>query len=115
VTSPAVVTIDVAHPPLSAENTEAELDAQLRRTPAAGGGRILKIIHGYGSSGRGGTLKEAVRNWAYRRRDKFSLVVAGEEFSVFDARIQAAIRDAGNPPLADLSDVNRGMTILFLR
>lgn len=99
---------------MSAENAEAELETHLRKSHPVGGGRILKIIHGYGSSGKGGTLRETVRNWAYRRRDKFSLVVAGEEFSIFDARIQDAIRDAGNPPLTDLSDVNQGMTVLFL-
>jgi hypothetical protein len=110
---PAVVTIDVAHPPLSSEAAEAALDAWLRRQGSGGTRVILKIIHGYGSSGKGGTLKDTVRNWAYRRREKFSLVIPGEDFSVFDPDVQDAIREAGNPPLASFSDINQGMTLLF--
>lgn len=109
-----VTTIDVAHPPLSSEETEAALDSLLRRSGPGRGGMVLKIIHGYGSSGKGGRLKETVRNWAYRRRGKFSLVVPGEEFSVFSPEVREAIVGAGNPPLADLADVNQGMTIVFL-
>lgn len=113
-TAPLVVTIDVAHPPMRAEEAEATLEAWLRKPRPDGVGGVLKVIHGYGSSGKGGTLKETVRNWAYKRRGAFSLVVPGEEFSVFTPEVQEAIRDAGNPPLTELSDVNQGMTVLFL-
>ena len=112
---PGVVTIDVAHPPMGADRAEAALEECLRRSRTGSDRAVMKVIHGYGSSGRGGTLKETVRNWAYRKRDKLALVVPGEVFSLFSADVQEAIREAGNPPPSEFADINRGMTVIFLK
>jgi len=114
VTPPVVVTIDVAHPPMSADAVETNLDDLLRRALLSGRTRVVRIIHGYGSGGKGGTLKTTVRNWAYRRRERFEMVMAGEEYSPFDNKLQDFLKGAGDVKLADFSGANEGMTFLLL-
>ena len=111
----AVVTIDVAHPPLSSEEAERALDDILRRATLSGGTRVIRVIHGYGSGGKGGTLKTTVRNWAFRRRGKFDLILPGEEYSPSLPAVQEFIKSAEDIGLADFSDANEGMTLLILR
>lgn len=108
-----VQTIDVAHPPMSSDDAEDALDGAVRSALLSGTVKIVRVIHGYGSGGKGGTLKIAVRNWAYRRRGKFLMVIPGEEYSPLDAEIGAVIRDAGIP-LADLGPSDPGVTLLIL-
>ncbi len=91
------------------------LDEILRKATLSGNARVIRVIHGYGSGGKGGTLKTAVRNWAYRRRDKFDLVVAGEEYSPFLPAMQELFTSTEGVGLADFSDTNEGMTLLLLR
>ncbi len=45
--------------------------------------KVVKIVHGYGSSGRGGNIKEAVRKMLAREvvRGTIKGFIAGEEFS----------------------------------
>ncbi len=57
-----MLTIDVAHPtrrPDEAEEDLLEAWSQVRNSSSL---HILKIIHGYGSSGKGSATKELVRN-----------------------------------------------------
>ncbi len=110
----AIVTIDVAHPPLSSEQAERTLDEILRRATLSGGTRIIRVIHGYGSGGKGGTLKTTVRNWAFRRKGKFEMVLPGEEYSPFLPEVQAFLKNTEGVGLTDLADTNEGMTLLFL-
>lgn len=70
------------------------------RTARAGGVRVVKLIHGYGSSGAGG----AIRAW-----------VRGEDFSPFDADSRAILEAC--PPLRkdpDLIRQNHGVTFVLL-
>jgi hypothetical protein len=108
----AVLTIDVAHPPLSSDEAERLLDDALRSAVLRGSPRVIRVIHGYGSGGRGGTLKTAVRNWAYRRRAKLALVVAGEKFSPFDPDLLGILSGTGVSPLG-LEPVDQGCTLVF--
>jgi len=50
---------------------------------SASGAKVLKVIHGYGSSGRGGKIRDAVRRELGRMlaRGEVAAVVAGEEYS----------------------------------
>ena len=106
----SVTTIDVAHPPMSSAQAEEALDGLLR---SGGAARLVRVIHGYGSGGRGGTLKTAVRNWAYRRRDRILLAIPGEEFSPLEPKTAELISGAGLS-IGDVGPADQGMTLLFL-
>jgi hypothetical protein len=110
-----IVTIDIAHPPLHPIEAERILDEALRKAKHSGKPIVLKIVHGYGSSGKGGALKTLAANWAYTRRGSFSLVAPGEKFSPFDSEIEEQIKRSGLSGFSDLGDVNEGVTILFLK
>lgn len=108
-----VLTIDVAHPPMSSEEAERVLDEALRSTRLSGNVRVIRIIHGYGSGGKGGTLKTTVRNWAYRRRDKIDIVIPGEEYSPLDSPVGRALQEAGIS-LPEMGPSDPGVTFLVL-
>jgi hypothetical protein len=99
---------------MSSDEAERTLDDILRRATLSGRTRVIRIIHGYGSGGKGGALKTAVRNWAFRRKGKFALVMPGEEFSPFAPEVQEFLKSGVDVGFADLSDTNEGMTLLFL-
>jgi hypothetical protein len=82
------------------------------------GVRVLKIIHGYGSSGVGGRLCSGLRK-SFRLREKDGVIrafVPGESFSIFDrsalTMIEAVPALRGDP---DLNAVNEGVTLLWIR
>jgi hypothetical protein len=109
-----VLTIDVAHPPLHPDQVEEELlraSMQVRNRPEL---RVLKVIHGHGSSGKGGSTKETVRNWAFRNRNKLRAVIDGEEYGLYDPTVQELRKEVGNYPDADLNNSNPGITILWI-
>lgn len=58
-----------------------ELDLARRK-----GVSVLKLIHGYGSSGRGGKLRTALRSVLRQRSQQGTLgrIVEGEAWSIFD-------------------------------
>jgi hypothetical protein len=81
------------------------------------GARVLKVIHGYGSSGKGGTLCVGLRK-SFRLRKKEGVIVefiAGEDFSIFDKTtldlLEAVPELRGDP---DLDAANEGVTVLWL-
>lgn len=85
--------------------------ARVSRTPA------VKLIHGYGSTGRGGAIcAEARRELAeLQRQGSIRLFVPGEEFSPFYADARRALDLV--PQLArdsDYSRTNQGVTIVIL-
>jgi hypothetical protein len=78
---------------------------------------VLKVIHGYGSSGAGGVLRFAIRGFLRQRKDKgeITVFVNGESFSSFDARSKELF--AKVPELvvdADLGCGNKGITLVLL-
>jgi Smr domain-containing protein len=81
------------------------------------GAKVLKIVHGYGSSGVGGILRPVVRNFLRqaKERGEIRLFVNGESFSSFDARSKELL--AANPELVldrDLGAGNKGITLVLL-
>lgn len=78
---------------------------------------VMKIVHGYGSSGVGGILRPVVRNFLRHAREKgdIRLFVTGESFSSFDQRSKDLIHQA---PLllldSDLGGANKGITLVLL-
>ena len=50
--------------------------------------KCLYIIHGYGSSGRGGVIREKVRQWlhAQARNGTVKAIINGEDFDIFNAK-----------------------------
>jgi hypothetical protein len=114
-TGTPILTIDVAHPPRSAAAVERDLlDAwnQVRNSP---GLRILKIIHGHGSSGKGGSTRLVVRNWAFQNRERFRAVIEGEAYEVFDEQTAALRTTVGQVPDSDLGSGNPGITIVWIK
>ena len=86
---------------------EAELNAARKmNTP------LMKLIHGYGSSGKGGRLRTACRTWLRQQELCF---LPGEEFSIFNQEARRWL--ALCPRLRqdrDLDAENRGVTFVLL-
>ena len=81
------------------------------------GVRVLKIIHGYGSSGVGGALRIELRKMLATKRaaGAISEWIPGEEFSTLSAEGAALLRQF--PKLrtdADMGRRNQGMTLVVL-
>src|SRR5437016_8455915 len=80
--------------------------------------RVLKVIHGYGSSGKGGALCVGLRK-SFGLRKKEGVIkdfIAGHEFSIFNnetlALLEAVPELRGDP---DLKSTNEGVTIIWLK
>lgn len=91
----------------------------LREIEAArqGGVGVLKVIHGYGSTGKGGVLRKRVRALGRRlqRQGHLLAVVPGEDFSRRTPPGKALLRR--HPALKadpDYGRQNRGITLLML-
>jgi len=80
--------------------------------------RVLKIIHGYGSTGKGGKLGVGLRkSFALRKKEKvITDFIPGEDFSIFDdatlTLLQAVPQLRGD---SDLDAMNEGVTFLWLK
>lgn len=78
--------------------------------------RVVKVIHGYGSTGKGGRIRIAVRKLARRWEQDGSIggQIPGEEFHRRFPATQALLRRypevRGDP---DLNRLNRGITLLW--
>ena len=82
------------------------------------GVRVLKIIHGYGSSGRGGTLHHGLRK-SFALRKKEGVIkdfIPGEAFTIFNPIVLELLEVV--PELradTDLANTNEGVTVLWLK
>ena len=108
-------TVNIAHPPLSGAAAEQLLDESLRSVRGSSSLRILKIIHGYGSTGKGGTLRTIVRNWCYKRGAQVRSVLPGEDASPFDERAREIAAECGISASDDLGPANDGTTIVWVK
>ena len=77
----------------------------------------LKLIHGYGSTGKGGKIRTETRTYLQRQMAKGAIkgFIIGEEFSIFNEATRSAFavcdelrRDS------DLERSNNGITIVIL-
>lgn len=101
----------------SLEDARKRVMAEIRKAKRDGI-RVLKIIHGYGSSGQGGKLCIGLRK-SFRLRGREGILraaIAGEDFTIFNATalalIEAVPEVRGDP---DLNATNEGITVLWLR
>ncbi|MGA7838285.1 MAG: Smr/MutS family protein [Ignavibacteriaceae bacterium] len=78
---------------------------------------ILKIIHGYGSTGKGGKLKGAIRkSLVHRRKEKIVKTIIWGEYFTTDKQDTRALLQR-HPSLKsdkDLNRMNEGVTIVEL-
>ena len=111
----SILTIDIAHPPLAGPEAEAMLDESLKRIKLSPTLRVLKIIHGYGSKGRGGSLKTLVKNWAYQRRNKIRISINGEDIDPFDQQTQMLASQCSFSITNDLGSATEGVTIIWVK
>jgi hypothetical protein len=81
------------------------------------GAAAVKLIHGYGSSGKGGKIRTEVRAYLSRQKAQRQIrdYISGEEFSIFNEATRSAFllcdelrRDR------DLDRSNNGVTIVIL-
>lgn len=92
---------------------EAELNAARKmNTP------LMKLIHGYGSSGKGGRIRTASRRYLEEAvvQGRIAAYLPEERFSIFDDTARRAMQQY--PQLRqdrDLDRENRGVTFVFLR
>ena len=107
--------IDVGHPPLPPEKVEELLLQVWIEARNAPGVRVIKVIHGFGSSGKGGGTQLVVRNWGSHMRTRLRGVIPGEEYSLYARDSQAMRREVGRFDDSELDAGNRGITYLWIR
>ena len=100
--------------------TVAEAERRLRTEIAHArpvGVRVLRVIHGYGSSGQGGALREGIRRWLRleRQTGKIRGFIPGEEWGPFHDAAGALLAEfpelKGDP---DWGRENYGITLVML-
>lgn len=79
---------------------------------------VLKIIHGYGSSGTGGRIRVEARKYLSRLKNKNEIVsfIPGEEFSIFNEDTRTAFLCCNELRQdRDLDRHNNGVTFIILK
>jgi hypothetical protein len=107
--------IDVAHPPRHPDEVEDALMAGWSYVRNSSTLRVLKIVHGYGSHGRGGSTKSHVRNWVFKNRFKFRNTIDGEDYALHNAATEALRKELGPYEDLDLNTANQGVTIVWVK
>jgi Smr domain len=98
------------------DQADQKLDAALARA-RKDGIKVLKVIHGYGSTGAGGVLRFAIRGSLRQRKERgeIAVFVNGESWSSFDERSKALMAKAPDLILdCDLGRANKGITLVLL-
>ncbi len=91
---------------------ESELSAARKM-----GRPALKLIHGYGSSGKGGKIRTACRKYLREQIDagRVRLVIRGEDFSIFSEETRRSFTLCAQLRAdRDLERENRGVTFVIL-
>lgn len=81
------------------------------------GVKCVKIVHGYGSHGKGGRIRVEVRAYLERmkRQGRITDYIPGERFSIFDEATRAAFARCGELRQdSDLERANNGVTIIVI-
>ena len=79
--------------------------------------KAVKLIHGYGSTGRGGKIRDGVRNElaAMKRRKQIKDYIPGEEFGPTDPTTRKlADRNTAVTRDPDYGRMNHGITVVVL-
>ena len=109
-----VVNLEAGMPTVA---TAQSLLSQSLRTAKANGTRLVKLIHGYGSTGKGGAIRSAVRRELEERQRQGQILcyIPGDEFSPFYENARQAVYKY--PELTkdrDYTRTNQGITIVVL-
>ena len=109
------INIESGHP--TAEQAMAKLTNELYRVRASGA-PYAKVIHGYGSTGKGGAIKSAlqVNMRSFMSRRLVTGYLAGENFGPFSAAARTyaeKYRDLRSD--IDWGRSNDGITIVFFK
>ncbi len=107
--------IDVAHPPRHPDNVEEELVQAWSHVRNSSTLRVLKIVHGYGSHGQGGSTKELVRNWVFQNRLKFRNTIDGENYTLHNAATAELRKELGAYEDSDLNAANPGIVVVWVK
>jgi len=78
---------------------------------------VVKVIHGYGSTGTGGVLRFAIRSFLRQRKEQGEIAafVNGESWSSFEARSKLLFAKVPELLLdSDLGRGNKGITLVLL-
>jgi len=113
---PAIYTADIKSDMPTAQQALRRVDMAIS-TARMSGAPAIKLIHGYGSTGRGGVIRTQARRYLgeLRAKGKVKRFIPGEHFSIFDADTRAALERC--PALrqdSDLERSNNGVTIILL-
>jgi len=84
---------------------------------SARGVSAIKFIHGYGSSGKGGSIRTEARKYLDRQiaRGQIKGYIKGEDFSIFDENTRTAFAVCDDLRRdSDLERHNNGITIVIL-
>ena len=100
----------------TAEEARARLSAEIERARASGV-QVLKVIHGYGSSGVGGRLRDAIRRSLQKRKKegKIRCFVSGEKWTIFEDAARELLElcpELQKDP--DLNGYNEGVTFVLI-
>ena len=106
------VNLEDGHPPVDASLRRLSFELRHSRNT---GVAVLKLIHGYGSSGPGGRIRVEARRLLARMTAGRELraIIPGEQFSIFDEATRAAFLRCGalrQDP--DLERHNNGVTFI---
>ena len=76
---------------------------------------VVLIIHGYGSTGKGGAIHDKARQWlkAQERNGKIKSVIFGEDFTLFNFEA-LALKNKGRELEPLLKICNHGVTVIEL-
>ena len=81
------------------------------------GAAAIKIIHGYGSTGKGGKIRVEARRYLenQKARNMIRDFIPGEDFSIFDERTRLAFQLCDELRRdSDLDRHNNGITVVIL-
>jgi len=87
------------------------------KNAGAFGVSALKIIHGYGSTGKGGAIRTETRKYLDRQiiRRQIKYYITGEDFSIFNENTRKAFLACdGLRNDSDIERHNNGITIVIL-
>jgi hypothetical protein len=80
--------------------------------------RVLKVVHGYGSTGKGGRIRtELLKHLeSLKSSGRIKLFVPGDKWDIFDADAREIIntcRELSSD--SDLGSFNKGITIILIK
>ena len=87
------------------------------KTASAMGVSAIKIIHGYGSTGKGGAIRTETRKYLDRQKSRgfIKYYIKGEDFSIFDDATRKSFAICGSLRRdSDIERHNNGITIVIL-